>query len=64
MLHAAMKCRGLTVSVALLPPSLPAESCELIEPAVVRFIAPTAAPLLYESPTSGVPTPPPDAKLS
>jgi hypothetical protein len=64
MLHAAMKCLGLTVSVALLPPSLPAASFEFVEPAVEHFALPASAPLMYESPTIGVPTPPPDAALS
>lgn len=64
MLHAAMKCRGLTVSVALLPPSLPAVSSDFFEPAIVRFASPLAAPLCYESPSLRVPTPPPDVALS
>jgi hypothetical protein len=64
MLHAAMKCRGLTVSVALLPPSLPAACGEFFEPALTRFSSPIAEPLLYESPFAGVSTPPPDAVLS
>lgn len=64
MLHAAMKCRGLAVSVALLPPSLPAATAEIFKPAVVRFVSQAAEPLLYESPYNGVSTPPPDAALS
>jgi hypothetical protein len=64
MIHAAMKCRGLSVTVALLPPSLPVVSVEFFPPLVERFESLIVASLLYESPCPGVSTPPPDAALS
>ncbi len=59
-LHAAMGCRGLTVSVSLLPPSLPVTDLEFLAPPLVRFASFRVESLLYESPTLGIATPPPD----
>jgi hypothetical protein len=62
MLHEAMKCRGLTVSVSLLPPSLPA-MVENFEPFVIeRFMPHLGRSLLYDEPTLAVASPPPDGR--
>jgi hypothetical protein len=60
-LHAAMKCRGLTVSVALLPPSLPAPSADFMPAPIERFLTPVDESLLYDAPHLAVEPPPPDA---
>jgi hypothetical protein len=61
LLHAAMKCRGITVSTCLLPPSLPAP-CVVSYPHVAVHFAPLCGESLqYESPYLAVATPPPDA---
>jgi hypothetical protein len=58
---AAMRCRGLSISVCLLPPSLPVEipRFNLAPPDHVDSIQLSRA--LYASPTFDVATPPPDA---
>jgi len=62
MLHEAMKCRGLTVSVSLLPPSLPAFT-DNFEPLVIeRFLPQLGRSLLYDEPTLAVASPPPDGR--
>jgi hypothetical protein len=60
LLHAAMKCRGLTVSVALLPPSLPALAADFWPAPVGQFSASLPEPLLYDSPHLAIESPPPD----
>jgi hypothetical protein len=64
MIHAAMKCRGLSVTVAWLPPSLPVVAAEFFPPPIERFESPIAASILYEPPCPAVSTPPPDAALA
>jgi hypothetical protein len=62
MLHEAMKCRGLTVSVSLLPPSLPAMTDDF-EPLVIeRFLHQLGCGFLYDEPTFAVASPPPDGR--
>lgn len=58
---AAMRCRGISISVCLLPPSLPVEipRFNLAPPDHVDCILLSRA--LYASPTFDVATPPPDA---
>lgn len=63
-LNDAMKCRGLTVSVALLPPSLPVSGVEFLAPPLVRFAAPRVESLLYESPSLAIASPPPNCALT
>jgi hypothetical protein len=64
MLHEAMKCRGLTVSVSLLPPSLPALT-DNFEPLVIeRSLPQLGRSLLYDEPTLAVESPPPDARCA
>jgi hypothetical protein len=57
--HAAMKCRGLTVSVALLPPSLPILNAEFFPPVVERYEVRVDDSHLRECPYLAIPTPPP-----
>lgn len=64
MLHEAMKCRGLTVSVSLLPPSLPA-CADRFEPIVVeRFLPSLGRSYLYDEPALAVASPPPDSRCA
>jgi hypothetical protein len=57
----ALRCRGVHVSVSLLPPSLPIQHGGFSQPLVAFFFAPVAGPVLYEPPHLSVATPPPDA---
>jgi hypothetical protein len=62
MLHEAMKCRGLTASVSLLPPSLPA-MVDNFEPLLIeRFLPQLGRSFLYDEPTLAVASPPPDGR--
>jgi hypothetical protein len=62
MLHEAMKCRGLTVSVSLLPPSLPAITNDF-EPLVSeRYLPQLGRSVLYDEPILAVASPPPDMR--
>jgi hypothetical protein len=61
VLHEAMKCRGLTVTVALLPPSLPVEMGDTAPPPLVIHAVPCMAENLYQSPDLAIDAPPPDA---
>lgn len=61
VLHEAMKCRGLSVTVALLPPSLPVTVAELLPLPVVVHAVPCTAENLYQSPKLAIDAPPPDA---
>jgi hypothetical protein len=56
----ALKCRGVHVSVSLMPPSLPMRHDRLALPLADFFPAPPSAPVLYEPPHFAVATPPPD----
>jgi hypothetical protein len=62
--HAAMKCRGLTVSVALLPPSLPILAAEFFPPEVQRYEVPVVDSHFCECPFLAIPTPPPRRALA
>jgi hypothetical protein len=62
-LIAAMKCRGLSVSVALLPPSLPVDLQQFVTDVVERFETPLGASLLYDEPVLAVASPPPDGAV-
>jgi hypothetical protein len=57
----ALRCRGVHVSITLLPPSLPAELPAISHRDVERFVALPAAIPLYKPPYLAVATPPPDA---
>jgi hypothetical protein len=61
MLHEAMKCRGLTVSVSLLPPALPAIASDFRPMAPDEFLPQWGRTLLYDGPSLAVESPPPDA---
>ena len=61
LLHAAMKCRGLTVSVALLPPSLPVGLSAFVPRPPERFAPPAVESLLYDAPYLAQAAPPPRA---
>lgn len=61
MLHEAMKCRGLTVSVSLLPPALPVVTAPFRLTVCEAFSPPGARSLLYRGPYLAVESPPPDA---
>lgn len=61
LLHAALKCRGLTMNVSLLPPSLPAAASDFLPPLVERRAAAAVESPPYDSPTLLVESPPPDA---
>ena len=61
LLHAALKCRGLTASIGLLPPSLPPAPSEPMPLPVERFVSASGESLLYDSPSYAVDPPPPDA---
>jgi hypothetical protein len=62
-LIAAMKCRGLSVSVALLPPSLPVDLSQFFPNVARRFETPLGASLLYDEPMLAVASPPPDGAV-
>jgi hypothetical protein len=57
----ALRCRGVHLSVTLLPPSLPAEPPAISHRDVERFVALPAALSRYVPPYLAVATPPPDA---
>lgn len=61
---AAMKCRGLTVSVAMLPPSLPALPEHFALLVLERYSQLLGRTLLYDEPYLAVDTPPPDARCA
>ena len=62
LLLSALKCRGISVSIGLLPPSLP-PAHEAISLATVELgPRPVVAVTLYEPPSHDVATPPPDAR--
>jgi hypothetical protein len=56
----AMKCRGVSVSIGLLPPSLPIVNATFFPHAVERFQAVLGDSLLYDEPYLAVASPPPD----
>jgi hypothetical protein len=57
----ALKCRGVQVSVTLMPPSLPVEHDGFSQEWVEFSPAPALASVLYDPPLLAVATPPPDA---
>jgi hypothetical protein len=59
-----MKCRGTSVTVALLPPSLPVVCAEFFPRAVQRYQSPLTDSLLYEAPYLAIESPPPRAALA
>jgi hypothetical protein len=61
LLILALKCRGVQVSVTLLPPSLPVELSGFAEQWIEFYAVPIPAPVLYDPPLLAVATPPPDA---
>jgi hypothetical protein len=61
---AAMKCRGLTASVALLPPSLPLLAAEFLPPIVERYDVRIGDSPPCENPYLAIPTPPPQGALA
>jgi len=61
LLVAALKCRGISVSVSLLPPTVLPRPVRLAAPPLATSDAPPSSPNLYQSPTDEVATPPPDA---
>jgi hypothetical protein len=63
-LMAAMKCRGLTVTVALLPPSLPVICNEFFPRAVERYQPALADSNFYDAPYLAVDSPPPRAAVA
>ena len=61
LLMTALKCRGISVSVGLLPPSLPPALETLAVDAVEIETIPIVASPRYQPPCHDVATPPPDA---
>lgn len=61
LLQAAMKCRGLTASTSLLPPSLPVEWAEFSPLVCERYESLPRGSLTYDPPSLAIATPPPDA---
>lgn len=61
LLVSALRCRGISVSVSLMPPSLPLAPNEPPTLVSVSYSRALSLPLLYLSPTDDVATPPPDA---
>jgi hypothetical protein len=57
----ALKCRGVQVSVTLMPPSLPVECGGFSQEWVEFYPTPVSPPVLYDPPLLAVATPPPDA---
>jgi hypothetical protein len=60
----ALRCRGLTLTVCLMPPSLPlaaVRACELLQ-GREGFVC--LLDSLYETPTHPIASPPPDAVLA
>ncbi|HMP08263.1 MAG TPA: hypothetical protein PJ982_18090 [Lacipirellulaceae bacterium] len=55
-----MKCRGLSVTAAALPPSLPVALCEFFPSVVVHYIDDLNGGLLYQAPWLPIATPPPE----
>lgn len=60
-LISALKCRGLSISIGLLPPSLPVLTAEFFPHAVERYLLPLGDSLLYDEPYLAVDSPPPDS---
>jgi hypothetical protein len=58
-LHAAMKCRGLTVTVSLLPPSLPVAAADYFPPVAERYEPRVGESFSYVPPFLLIATPPP-----
>jgi hypothetical protein len=61
LLIMALKCRGIHVSVSLMPPSLPVDLGGFADEWVYFYSAPIPGPVLYDPPLQAVATPPPDA---
>jgi hypothetical protein len=59
-LISALKCRGLSVSIGLLPPSLPVLHAEFFPLVIERFQPSLGDSLLYDEPYLAVASPPPD----
>jgi hypothetical protein len=56
-----MKCRGVSATIAVLPPSLPSVPTERALQLVLRYFSPPRESMLYDSPAYGVEPPPPDS---
>lgn len=60
LLASALKCRGISLSVSMLPPFLIPKAAAHAEPLHVVYATPIAAAILYQPPSLDLPTPPPD----
>lgn len=61
LLMTALKCRGISVSIGLLPPSVPPADLAVVALVVDLGALPAEADVNYLSPCHDVATPPPDA---
>jgi len=61
LLITALKCRGISVSIGLLPPSVPPADLAVVALIVDLGALPAEADINYLSPCHDVATPPPDA---
>lgn len=64
LLTSALKCRGLSVSLGMLPPALPPTLISFGRPPLLVSDLPKAPSVSYRSPSYDVATPPPDALLA